>query len=173
MEDYTRARIQGTILTRLNYTAKQDTFQRLKLRGDAVQHSSTKLQRMRKAFYSAGCARYADLHEKNLTSEQQHVYTTVFNSVRTKDGKAYIIDARAGTGKTYTQTCIASRLRGENRVVLIVDSTGIAALNFLAVGSPILCSSCQWMIDTFVRMQHKHTNSEGRYDKKCRSDNLG
>ena len=63
-----------------------------------------------------------------FTTEQRQVYSTVTNSVRNKDGKAYIIDARAGTGKTYTQKCIAARLRGEGKVVLIVASTGIAAL---------------------------------------------
>ncbi len=94
----------------------------------AARHTSTELQRMRKAFNSAECAAYADLHEKNLTSEQQQVYSTVVNSVRCNDGKAYIIDARAGTGKTYTQKCIAARLRGQGKVVLIVASTGIAAL---------------------------------------------
>ena len=94
----------------------------------AVGHSSTELQRMRKAFNLAECTAYADLHAPNLTSEQRQVYSTVTNSVRNKDGKAYIIDARAGTGKTYTQKCIAARLRGESKVVLIVASTGIAAL---------------------------------------------
>ena len=83
---------------------------------------------MRKAFNPAECTAYADLHAPNLTSEQRQVYSTVTNSVRNKDGKAYIIDARAGTGKTYTQKCIAARLRGESKVVLIVASTGIAAL---------------------------------------------
>ena len=66
----------------------------------AVGHSSTELQRMRKAFNLAECTAYADLHAPNLTSEQRQVYSTVTNSVRNKDGKAYIIDARAGTGKT-------------------------------------------------------------------------
>ena len=50
------------------------------------------------------------------------------NSVRNKEGKAYIIDARAGTGKTYTQKCIDARLRGHHKVVLIMASTGVAAL---------------------------------------------
>ena len=83
---------------------------------------------MRNVFKPAECTAYPDLHAPNLTSEQRQVYSTVVNSVRNKDGKAYIIDARAGTGKTYTQKCIAARLRGEGKVVLIVGSTGIAAL---------------------------------------------
>ena len=83
---------------------------------------------MRKAFNPAECTAYADLHAPILTSEQRQVYSTVINSVRNKDGKAHIIDARAGTGKTYTQKCIAARLRDEGKVGLIVASTGIAAL---------------------------------------------
>ena len=90
----------------------------------AIQHSYTELQRVQKAFNLTECAAYADLDKQNLTSKQQQVYSTVINSVRTKDGKAYIIDARAGAGKTYTQKAIAARLRGEGRVALIVASTG-------------------------------------------------
>ena len=37
-------------------------------------------------------------------------------------------DARAGTGKTNTIKCLASSLRGEGKTVLVVASTGIAAL---------------------------------------------
>ena len=94
----------------------------------ATKHSSTELQRMRTAFNSAECSAYVDTHEKNLTNEQREVCDTVVNSVRNNKGKAYIIDARAGTGKTYTQKSIAARLRDQHKVVLIVASTGIAAL---------------------------------------------
>ena len=43
----------------------------------AVGHSSTELQRMRKAFNAAECTAYADLREPNLTSEQRQVYYTL------------------------------------------------------------------------------------------------
>lgn len=39
-----------------------------------------------------------------------------------------MIDAPAGTGKSHTERVIAARLRGEGYIVLIVASTGIAAL---------------------------------------------
>lgn len=39
-----------------------------------------------------------------------------------------MIDAPAGTGKTYTEKCLAAKLRGEGKTVLIVASTGVAAL---------------------------------------------
>ena len=79
----------------------------------AVTHSLTELQRMRNAFNPAECSAYADLHEENLTSEHREVYSTVIHSGRNKDGRAYVIDSRAGTGKTYAEKCISARLRGE------------------------------------------------------------
>lgn len=94
----------------------------------AAIHTETELQRMRAAFNSDNCLQYADTHEPRLTEEQRQVYTTVLQSVRTNKGQAYMIDAPAGTGKTFTEKCLASRLRGEDKVVLIVASTGIAAL---------------------------------------------
>ena len=91
-------------------------------------HTQTEFERMRCAFNSQECITYADLHEPRLTSEQRHVYTSVLEAVRGGKGRPFMIDAPAGTGKTYTEKCIASRLRGENKTVLIVASTGIAAL---------------------------------------------
>lgn len=81
-----------------------------------------------KSFARDECQAYANLHEKNLTPEQYEVYSTVINSVTNKEGNAYVTDARAGTGKTNTIKCLASSLRGEGKTVLVVASTGIAAL---------------------------------------------
>ena len=39
-----------------------------------------------------------------------------------------MIDAPAGTSKTFTERVIAARLLSENKLVVIVASTGIAAL---------------------------------------------
>lgn len=83
---------------------------------------------MRNAFNSDTCTAYANLHEPRLTSEQRDVYTTVLHAVRDGNGRPIMIDAPAGTGKTYTEKCIAAGLRGENKTILIVASTGIAAL---------------------------------------------
>lgn len=93
-----------------------------------VVHAQTEFERMRDAFNPHTCAEYADSHEPHLTSEQSHIYTTVLNAVRDGTGRPFMIDAPAGTGKTYTEKCISARLRGENKTVLIVASTGIAAL---------------------------------------------
>lgn len=63
-----------------------------------------------------------------MTSEQRHVYDTVVNSVLQNKPEPFMIDDRAGTGKTFTQNLIASRLRSEGMTVIAVASTGIAAL---------------------------------------------
>ena len=56
------------------------------------------------------------------------MYHKILQLVSTRDGKAYMIDSRAGTGKSYTIKCLAARLRGRRTIVLMVASTGIAAL---------------------------------------------
>ena len=91
-------------------------------------HPRTEFERMRDAFDPQTCAEYAELHEPRLTSEQSHIYKTVLDSVRADNGCPFMIDAPAGTGKTYTEKCISARLRGERKTVLIGASTGIAAL---------------------------------------------
>lgn len=93
-----------------------------------AQHSTTEYQRMRDSFDVNTCKEYAEIHERNLTAEQHHVYKTVIDSVNSDEGKPYMIDAPAGTGKTYTEKCLAAKLRGGGKMVLIVASTGIAAL---------------------------------------------
>ena len=78
-----------------------------------VIHTQTEFERMRDSFNSQECITYADLHEPRLTSEQRHVYVSVLEAIRGGNGRPFMIDAPAGTGKTYTEKCIASRLRGE------------------------------------------------------------
>lgn len=94
----------------------------------AARHSTTEIQRMRESFDENKCTEYAEGHERNLTAEQHHVYKTIIDSVTTGEGKPYMIDAPAGTGKTYTEKCLAAKLRGDGKMVLTVASTGIAAL---------------------------------------------
>lgn len=85
---------------------------------------------------------YADKFEPGLTSEQRQAYTAVVDAVRNKQPQPFMIDAPAGTGKTHTERVIAACLRGEGYTVLIVASTGIAALQLLAVEPPIQCLNC-------------------------------
>lgn len=91
-------------------------------------HRQTEYQRMRASFHPSEQSQYADTFEPGLTSEQHAVYTAVVTAVRTKQPQPFMIDAPAGTGKSHTERVIAARLRGEGYTVLIVASTGIAAL---------------------------------------------
>lgn len=91
-------------------------------------HRQTEYERMRSSFNPSEQSQYADHFEPGLTSEQRAVYTAIVTAVRTKQPQPFMIDAPAGTGKSHTERVIAARLRGEGYTVLIVASTGIAAL---------------------------------------------
>lgn len=83
---------------------------------------------MQNAFKPDDEKSYADINESLLTVEQRSVYDTVVHAVTNNLPQPFMIDAPAGTGKTFTEKVIAARLRGQGKVVLIVASTGIAAL---------------------------------------------
>ncbi|SGY53294.1 BQ5605_C006g03744 [Microbotryum silenes-dioicae] len=68
---------------------------------------------------------------KNLeayTVEQRHAFDTICDSVFNVRGKTFFINAPGGTGKTFLETTILSRIRSENKYALAVASAGIAAL---------------------------------------------
>lgn len=72
---------------------------------------------------------YADIHEPLLTTEQRSIFTTLsLMPVRKNIPQPFMVDALAGTGKAFTEKVIAARVRGEGKLVLIVASAGIAAL---------------------------------------------
>ena len=62
-------------------------------------HNTTELRRMKNSFLPADCKAYADMHEPKLTCKQHDVYYKILQSVSSRDGKAYMIDSREGTGK--------------------------------------------------------------------------
>lgn len=93
-----------------------------------VVHQQTEYQRLRGAFNPHTEASFAVDHLPYLTHEQRHVYNTVITAVNNQAGRPFMIDAPAGTGKTFTEKVIAAKLRGDGKTVLIVASTGIAAL---------------------------------------------
>lgn len=94
----------------------------------APRHRQTEYQRMAASFRPSEQTAYADTFEPGLTSEQRDIYTAIIHAVRNKQPQPFMIDAPAGTGKSHTEKVIAARLRGEGFTVLIVASTGIAAL---------------------------------------------
>ena len=70
----------------------------------------------------------ADQLIPQLTQEQKTVFDAITSSVIQQEGGVYMIDAPAGTGKTFTETTIAASLRARGTLVLCTAPTGIAAL---------------------------------------------
>ncbi|XP_078521590.1 uncharacterized protein LOC144790763 [Lissotriton helveticus] len=70
---------------------------------------------------------YVAQHLPNLVPDQTIVYNTIVESVETKDGKIFFLDARVGTGKTYLINLILAKIRSLGLLALAVASSGIAA----------------------------------------------
>ncbi|XP_010473639.1 PREDICTED: ATP-dependent DNA helicase PIF1-like [Camelina sativa] len=70
-------------------------------------------------------------HERlyhSLNEEQRMVYNGVLDSIEAGKGNLYFLYGHGGTGKTYLYTTIISKLRSQNKIVVPVASSGIAAL---------------------------------------------
>ncbi|XP_013617183.1 PREDICTED: uncharacterized protein LOC106323641 [Brassica oleracea var. oleracea] len=63
-----------------------------------------------------------------LNAEQRAIYESVLDSVDKKDGKLFFVHGAGGTGKTFLYQTIISRLRSRKQIILLVASSGIAAL---------------------------------------------
>jgi hypothetical protein len=53
------------------------------------------------------------------------------NAVTNKEGKLFFVYGSGGTSKTFVWTTLLSRIRGQDKIVLVVASPGIASLLFL------------------------------------------
>ena len=93
-----------------------------------VTQSQTEYQRMTTAFNQADETLLTNEHEPLLTPEQRKVYYTIASAVCDKNGRPFMVDAPAGTSRTFTEEVIAAHLRGLGKTVMIVASAGIAAL---------------------------------------------
>lgn len=65
---------------------------------------------------------------RGLNQEQMTIYNVVVDFVNKKKAGLYFVYGAGGTGKTYIYKTILSRLRSEGKIVLVVASSGIAAL---------------------------------------------
>ena len=63
-----------------------------------------------------------------LTVEQRHIFDVVTDAALNNKGGLFMIDAPAGTGKSFTQCAIAAHIRAQRMLVLCTASSGIAAL---------------------------------------------
>lgn len=133
----------GDHLDNLSHTdaknaALLETDLKLQLHGKSIEkvnlpkatHRETDYERVNNAFNRPKQALFAQNHPELLTSEQRAIHTTVIDTINNK-GRPFMIDAPAGTGKTFVEKVIAANLRGIGNTVLIIASTAIAALQLL------------------------------------------
>ena len=93
-----------------------------------VIHHNTEYDRLLNAFPSSQQANLArDLRPK-LTAEQKSIFDAVTTAALNDNGGIFMIDAPAGTGKTFTECAITAHIRAHSKLVLCAASTGIASL---------------------------------------------
>jgi PIF1-like helicase len=63
-----------------------------------------------------------------MNAEQRTAYTAIVDSVMNTQGKLFFLTGPGGTGKTFVYGAVANSIRGGDRIVLCVASSGIAAL---------------------------------------------
>ncbi|CAN0089614.1 unnamed protein product [Laminaria digitata] len=93
-----------------------------------VFHINTEFDRLLGAFDRQEMQQLADQLIPQLTQEQKTVFDAITSSVIQKKGGIYMMNAPAGTGKTFRESTIAASLRARGTLVLCTASTGIAAL---------------------------------------------
>ena len=92
-----------------------------------VDHPDNEYHRLLSAFGRDEMRLQAQTLIPRLNEEQRRVHQQVTASVLTNRDGAFMIDAPAGSGKTFTMTTIAADLRSRGKLVLCYASTGIAA----------------------------------------------
>ncbi|KAK9676558.1 hypothetical protein RND81_11G085000 [Saponaria officinalis] len=83
----------------------------------------------------------------NKLIRDEHVYDAVINAVNKKVADVIFVNGHGGTGKTFLYGTISAKLRAENKIVLNVASSGIAAL--LLPGGRTAYSRFEIPIDLF------------------------
>ncbi|KAH1241604.1 ATP-dependent DNA helicase pif1 [Glycine max] len=64
----------------------------------------------------------------HMTDEQASIYNQIVEAVNKDEGGMFFLYGYGGTGKTYIWKTLASSLRADNKIVIIVASSGIAFL---------------------------------------------
>ncbi|KAL5148491.1 ATP-dependent DNA helicase PIF1 [Glycine soja] len=66
----------------------------------------------------------------HMTDEQASIYNQIVEAVNKDKGGMFFLYGYGGTGKTYIWKTLASSLRADNKIVIMVASSGIASLLF-------------------------------------------
>ena len=64
----------------------------------------------------------------NLNADQLNAYEKVLSAVENNSGQCFFLSGPGGTGKTYLYNTLCYKLRSQQKIVLCVASSGIAAL---------------------------------------------
>jgi hypothetical protein len=73
-------------------------------------------------------ARQVQVGVPRLNEKQRDAYNSVMTSVRAQEGRLFFLDGPGGTGKTFVENLLLSRVRSQGGIALAVASSGIAAL---------------------------------------------
>ena len=73
-------------------------------------------------------ARLAEEHIATFTQDQQSAFEKITSAINTGSGETFFLHGPGGTGKTYLYNTLCNHLRSQNKIVLCVASSGIAAL---------------------------------------------
>ncbi|XP_044592014.1 ATP-dependent DNA helicase RRM3-like [Cotesia glomerata] len=65
--------------------------------------------------------------EPLLTAEQKIIYDRIMLAVAAEQGGIFFLDAPGGTGKTFLISLILAKIRSQQKIALVVASSGIAA----------------------------------------------
>jgi hypothetical protein len=68
-----------------------------------------------------------DVRVPQLNDAQAKAYNDILDSVHNKSGKLFFLNGAAGTGKTFVYNTLAMKIRSEEKIVICVASSGIAA----------------------------------------------
>ncbi|CAN0283168.1 unnamed protein product [Scytosiphon promiscuus] len=93
-----------------------------------IEHPDTEYHRLLSAFNQTEMNEQAAVLVPQLNCEQRQVFDAVSLAISTGEGGAFMIDAPAGSCKTFTMCALSADLRAKDRLVLCSASTGIAAL---------------------------------------------
>lgn len=63
-----------------------------------------------------------------LNAEQKLAYDSILQSIENNEGRLFFVYSHGGTFKTYLWNAVISKLRSESKIVLVVATSGIAAL---------------------------------------------
>jgi len=72
--------------------------------------------------------------DKNISitiDQQASIYNQIIQVVNKDEGSMFFLYEYGGTGKTFMWKTLASSLRADNKIVIMVSSSGIASLLFL------------------------------------------